>query len=285
MVEYIPRHKILESMREKVSNGEPIIGVGAGIGIIAKMAEKAGADLIIIYNSGRFRMAGFGSLAGLMPYGDAHEILLDLATEVLSVVKQTPVLAGVTGTHPFYQGHRMRRFLQQLKDMGFSGVQNFPTVGLIDKNSLFRRNLEETGMGYDKEVEAIRIAHELDVLTTPYIFDEDDIINMLKANADILVFHFGLTAKGTIGARTTISLEEAARKAQEWIELVRSHKPDTIVLVHGGPIADLDDWRFIAERVKGVAGFFGATTFERLPVERAVVEQIRAFRSVKVKAL
>ncbi len=283
MVEYIPRKTILEKMHEKISNREPIIGVGAGIGIIAKMAERAGADLIIIYNSGRFRMAGFGSLAGLMPYGDAHEILLDLSTEVLSVVQHTPVLAGVTGTHPFYQGYRMRRFIQQLKDMGFSGVQNFPTVGVIDKNSLFRRNLEETGMGYDKEVEAIRIAHELDMLTTPYVFDEEELVSMLKAGADVVVLHFGLTAKGTIGARTTISLQEAAKKAEEWAELARSQRSDIIVLVHGGPIADIDDWKYIAERVKGVHGFFGATTFERLPVERAVVEQIKAFKQVKIK--
>jgi len=283
LVEYIPRKIILENMYSKISKGEPIIGVGAGVGIIAKVAELAGADLIIIYNSGRYRMAGFGSLAGLMPYGDAHQVLLELAPEVLSVVKYTPVLAGVTGTHPFYQGYRMKRFLLQLKDMGFSGVQNFPTVGLIDKNSLFRRNLEETGMGYDKEVEMVKMARELDMLTTPYVFDEEDIVNMLKAGADILVLHFGLTAKGTIGARTTISLEEAAKKAQEWSELARSHKPDVIVLVHGGPVADLGDWRYIAERVRGVHGFFGATTFERLPTEKAVAEQIRAFKATHIK--
>jgi predicted TIM-barrel enzyme len=283
LVEYIPRRVILEAMHSKIAKGEPIIGVGAGVGIIAKVAELAGADLIIIYNSGRYRMAGFGSLAGLMPYGDAHQVLLELAPEVLSVVKYTPVLAGVTGTHPFYQGHRMRRFLQELKEMGFSGVQNFPTVGLIDKNSLFRRNLEETGMGYDKEVEMIRMAHELDMLTTPYVFDEEDIASMIRAGADVVVLHFGLTAKGTIGARTTISLEEAARKAQEWAELARSLKQDVVVLVHGGPVADLEDWRYIAERVKGVHGFFGATTFERLPVERAVAEQIKAFKAVRIR--
>jgi predicted TIM-barrel enzyme len=283
LVEYIPRRVILEAMHSKIAKGEPIIGVGAGIGIIAKVAELAGADLIIIYNSGRYRMAGFGSLAGLMPYGDAHQVLLELAPEVLSVVKYTPVLAGVTGTHPFYQGHRMRRFLQELKEMGFSGVQNFPTVGLIDKNSLFRRNLEETGMGYDKEVEMIRMAHELDMLTTPYVFDEEDIASMIRAGADVVVLHFGLTAKGTIGAKTTISLEEAARKAQEWAELARSLKQDVVVLVHGGPVADLEDWRYIAERVKGVHGFFGATTFERLPVERAVAEQIKAFKAVRIR--
>ena len=283
MVEYIPRRVILEAMHSKIAKGEPIIGVGAGVGIIAKVAELAGADLIIIYNSGRYRMAGFGSLAGLMPYGDAHQVLLELAPEVLSVVKYTPVLAGVTGTHPFYQGHRMRRFLQELKEMGFSGVQNFPTVGLIDKNSLFRRNLEETGMGYDKEVEMIRMAHELDMLTTPYVFDEEDIASMIRAGADVVVLHFGLTAKGTIGARTTISLEEAAGKAQEWAELARSLKQDVVVLVHGGPVADLEDWRYIAERVKGVHGFFGATTFERLPVERAVAEQIKAFKAVRIR--
>jgi predicted TIM-barrel enzyme len=283
LVEYIPRKKILEEMHNKVARGEPIIGVGAGVGIIAKVAELAGADLIIIYNSGRYRMAGFGSLAGLMPYGDAHQVLLELAPEVLSVVKYTPVLAGVTGTHPFYQGYRMRKFLQELKEMGFSGIQNFPTVGLIDKNSLFRRNLEETGMGYDKEVEAVKMAHELDMLTTPYVFDEENLIDMLKAGADVLVLHFGLTAKGTVGARTTISLEEAAKKTQEWSELARSQKPDVLVLIHGGPVADLEDWKYVAERVKGVHGFFGATTFERLPTEKAVAEQIRAFKSVRIK--
>ncbi len=283
MVEYIPRKKILEEMHSKVARGEPIIGVGAGVGIIAKVAELAGADLIIIYNSGRYRMAGFGSLAGLMPYGDAHQVLLELAPEVLSVVKYTPVLAGVTGTHPFYQGYRMRKFLQELKEMGFSGIQNFPTVGLIDKNSLFRRNLEETGMGYDKEVEAVKIAHELDMLTTPYVFDEENLIDMLKAGADVLVLHFGLTAKGTVGARTTISLEEATKKTQEWSELARSQKPDVLVLIHGGPVADLEDWKYVAERVKGVHGFFGATTFERLPTEKAVAEQIRAFKAVRIR--
>ncbi len=283
LVEYIPRKTLLESFHEKISKGEPIIGVGAGIGIIAKMAEAAGADLIIIYNSGRYRMAGFGSLAGLMPYGDAHQVLLDLASEVLSIVKNTPVLAGVTGTHPFYQGARMKKFLQYLKDIGFSGVQNFPTVGLIDKNSLFRRNLEETAMGYDKEVEMIRMAHELDMLTTPYVFDKEDIDNMIRAGADVLVLHFGLTAKGAIGAKTTISLEEATKLAQEWADYARSLKSDVIVLVHGGPIADLDDWKYVAERVKGVHGFFGATTFERLPVERAVAEQIKAFKQIKIK--
>lgn len=283
MVEFIPRVKILEGLREKVARGEPIIGVGAGVGIIAKVAEMAGADLIIIYNSGRYRMAGFGSLAGLMPYGDAHQVLLELAPEVLSVVQRTPVLAGVTGTHPFYQGHRMRRFLEELRDMGFSGVQNFPTVGLIDKDSLFRRNLEETGMGYDKEVEAIRLARQLDMLTTPYVFDEEDIEAMVKAGADVLVLHFGLTAKGTIGAKTTISLQEAARRAQAWSEAARSLRQDVLVLVHGGPVAELEDFRYIAERVRGIHGFFGATTFERLPTERAVAEQIRAFKSVKVR--
>ncbi|MGB9725814.1 MAG: phosphoenolpyruvate hydrolase family protein [Fervidicoccaceae archaeon] len=284
MVEYIPKNKILESMFDKISKREPILGVGAGVGIIAKVAELAGADLIIIYNSGRYRMAGFGSLAGLMPYGDAHEVLLELAPEVLSVVKSTPVLAGITGTHPLYQGARMKKFILQLKEMGFSGAQNFPTVGLIDKDSLFRRNLEETGMGYDKEVEAIKIANEYGMLTAPYVFDEEDIASMIKAGADVLVLHFGLTAKGTIGARTVISLKEAADRAQKWIELAKSLKSDVIVLVHGGPIADLDDWKFIAERVKGVNGFFGATTFERLPTEKAVSEQIRAFKTVKISS-
>lgn len=282
MVQYIPRKQILDKLYEKVAAREPILGAGAGVGIIAKMAELAGIDFIVIYNSGRFRMAGFGSLAGLMPYGDAHQILLELAQEVLSVVDHTPVLAGVTGTHPLYQGYRMRKFLEMLKDMGFSGVQNFPTVGLIDKNSLFRRNLEETGMGYDKEVAAIRMAHELDMITTPYVFDEEDTIEMIKAGADVVVIHLGLTAKGTIGARTTMSLQDAVRVTQHLVDVARSQKSDIITIVHGGPVADVDDFRYVAERVKGLNGFFGATTFERLPVEKAVPEQIKAFKSVKM---
>ncbi len=258
MVQYIPRKQILDKLYEKIAAREPILGAGAGIGIIAKMAELAGIDFIVIYNSGRFRMAGFGSLAGLMPYGDAHQILLDLAQEVLSVVDHTPVLAGVTGTHPFYQGYRMKKFLEMLKDMGFSGVQNFPTVGLIDKNSLFRRNLEETGMGYDKEVAAIRMAHELDMITTPYVFDEEDTIEMIKAGADVVVIHLGLTAKGTIGARTTLSLQDAVRITQHLVDVARSQKSDIITIVHGGPVADVDDFRYVAERVKGgLHGFFG----------------------------
>lgn len=282
MVGYISRKKILDGLYEKISRREPILAAGAGIGIVAKMAEEAGIDFIVIYNSGRFRMAGFGSLAGLMPYGDAHEILLDLSQEVLSVVKRTPVLAGVTGTHPFYQGERMKKFLEMLKEMGFSGVQNFPTVGLIDKGSLFRRNLEESGMGYDKEVEAIRIAHELDMVTTPYVFDEEDVINMIKAGADVVVIHHGLTAKGTIGARTTTSLEDAVKRTQQLVDIAKSQKSDIITIVHGGPVADYEDFKYVAERVKGLHGFFGATTFERLPVERAIPEQIKKFKSVRM---
>ncbi|WP_054843660.1 phosphoenolpyruvate hydrolase family protein [Vulcanisaeta souniana] len=283
MVQYIPRKQVLDKLYEKVAAREPILGAGAGIGIIAKMAELAGIDFIVIYNSGRFRMAGFGSLAGLMPYGDAHQILLDLAQEVLSVVDHTPVLAGVTGTHPFYQGYRMKKFLEVLKDMGFSGVQNFPTVGLIDKNSLFRRNLEESGMGYDKEVVATRMAHELDMVTTPYVFDEEDTIEMIKAGADVVVIHLGLTAKGTIGARTTLSLQDGVRITQHLVDVARSQKSDIITIVHGGPVADVDDFKYVAERVKGLHGFFGgATTFERLPVEKAVPEQIRAFKSIRM---
>ena len=283
MVGLIPRKEILERLRQKIENKEPILGAGAGVGLSAKAEEAGGIDLIIIYNSGRYRMAGFGSLAGLMPYGDSHEILLQLAPEVLSIVKKTPVLAGVCGTHPLYQGERMVQFLKQLKEMGFSGVQNFPTVGLIDKDSLFRRNLEETGMGYDKEVEMIRMAHELDLLTTPYCFDEEDAVAMAKAGADIVVAHMGLTAKGLIGARTTLSLEEAAKRCQAIADAAKSVNPDIIVLVHGGPIADVDDFRYIAEHTTGIHGFYGASTFERIPTEKAIADQVRAFKSIKIR--
>ncbi|MEM2569695.1 MAG: phosphoenolpyruvate hydrolase family protein [Candidatus Bathyarchaeia archaeon] len=277
------RKEILEKLYEKINNREPIIGSGAGIGLSAKASEAGGADFIIIYNSGRYRMAGFGSLAGLMPYGDAHEVLLAISKEVLSVVKKTPVLAGICGTHPLYQGEQMRKFIRRLKDEGFSGVQNFPTVGLIDKNSIFRINLEETGMGFDKEVQAIRIAHEEDMVTAPYVFDVEDTIAMVKNGADIIVAHMGLTAKGMIGAKTTLSLEDAAKKCQEIADAAKSVKSDIIVLVHGGPIADFEDFKYIVEHTRGIHGFFGASTFERIPTEEAISEVVRSFKSIKLR--
>jgi len=279
----LTRKEILDRLYRKIADGEPIIGAGAGTGISAKASELGGADFIIIYNSGRYRMAGFGSLAGLMPYGDAHEVLLDISKEVLSIVRKTPVLAGICGTHPLYQGGRMRSFIRMLKSEGFSGVQNFPTVGLIDKNSIFRMNLEETGMGYDKEVAAIRIAHEEDMVTAPYVFDVDDTISMVKNGADIIVAHMGLTAKGTIGAKTTLSLEEAAKRCQEIADAAKSVKSDVIVLVHGGPIAEFEDFKYIVEHTKGIHGFFGASTFERIPTERAISEAVRLFKSLRLR--
>jgi len=279
----LTRKEILDKLHEKISKQEPVIGAGAGVGLSAKGSEIGGADFIIIYNSGRYRMAGFGSLAGLMPYGDAHEILLDIGKEVLSVVKNTPVLAGICGTHPLYQGESMRRFVRILKDEGFSGAQNFPTVGLIDKNSVFRVNLEETGMGYNKEVEAIRVACEEGMVTAPYVFDEENAIAMAKAGADIVVAHMGLTAKGVIGAKTTLTLEEAAKRCQAIADEARNIRSDVIVLVHGGPIAEFEDFKYVVEHTKGIHGFFGASTFERLPVEKAIAETVKAFKLVKIR--
>jgi predicted TIM-barrel enzyme len=279
----LTRKEILDRLHEKISRREPIIGAGAGVGLSAKGAELGGADFVIIYNSGRYRMAGFGSLAGLMSYGDAHEVLLDIGREVLNVVKDIPVLAGVCGTHPLYQEHSMRRFIRVLKDEGFSGVQNFPTVGLIDKDSMFRANLEETGMGYNREVDAIRISHEEDLCTAPYVFDVEDAVDMVKAGADIIVPHMGLTARGLIGARTGITLEEAAKRCQAMADETRKLRPDIIVLAHGGPIAELEDFEYIADHVKGIHGFFGASTFERMPVEKAIAENVKKFKHVTMK--
>lgn len=277
------RKEILDKVYEKINKQEPITGAGAGVGLSAKGAEVGGTDFIIIYNSGRYRMAGFGSLAGLMPYGDAHEVLLDIGKEVLSVVKNTPVLAGICGTHPLYQGESMRRFIRLLKGEGFAGVQNFPTVGLIDKNSVFRVNLEETGMGYDKEVEAIRVACEEGMVTAPYVFDEENAAAMTKAGADIVVAHMGLTAKGIIGAKTTLTLEEAAKRCQAIADEARNIRSDVIVLVHGGPIAEFEDFKYVVEHTKSIHGFFGASTFERLPVEKAIAETVKAFKLVKIR--
>lgn len=273
----IPREAILKRFREKVARGEPIIGGGAGTGISAKMAEAGGADLLIIYNSGRYRMAGRGSLAGLMPYGDANAIVVDMAREVIPVVKHTPVLAGVCGTDPFRD---MEVFLRQIAELNFSGVQNFPTVGLID--GVFRANLEATGMGYDKEVEMIRLAHEMDLLTSPYVFDAESAVQMTKAGADILVPHVGLTTAGTIGAAVALSLEEAIAKVTAMAKAAKAVRADIIVLCHGGPFDEPQNVGTALARMPGIAGFFGASSIERLPIERAITEQVRAFKSLKL---
>ncbi len=271
----IPRNEILAKLRKSIEAGVPIIGAGAGTGLSAKCEEAAGVDLIIIYNSGRFRMAGRGSMAGLMPYGDANAIVMDMAREVLPVIRKTPVLAGVCGTDPFRQ---MEVFLKQVKEIGFSGVQNFPTVGLYD--GLFRQNLEETGMGFGLEVEMIRIAHEMDLFTTPYAFNSKEGELMAKAGADIVVAHVGTTVAGMIGAKTTIPMDEAVRKVQEICDAAKSVRPDVIVLCHGGPIAQPADAQYVLRHTRGVHGFYGASSAERLPTERAITKQIQDFKKV-----
>ena len=269
------RQEALNRLQNEVENGQPIIGAGAGTGLSAKCAEAGGVDLIIIYNSGRYRMAGRGSLAGLLPYGDANEIVVDMASEVLPVVEDTPVLAGVCGTDPF---RLMPVFLEQLKTMGFSGVQNFPTVGLFDGN--FRQNLEETGMGFDLEVEMIRQAHDRDLLTAPYVFDEDDARKMADAGADVLVPHMGLTTSGSIGAQTALSLEESVERVQAMHDAAKKENPDVLVLCHGGPIAEPDDAAYVLENTEGVVGFFGASSMERLPTETAMTENMKRFKKI-----
>src|ERR1700723_3290478 len=249
------RAACLKRWRANNAQGIPLLGAGAGTGISAKCAEAAGADLIIIYNSGRYRMAGRGSLAGLIPYGDANAIVMEMAREVLPIVRQVPVLAGVCGTDPF---RIMDLYLRDLKQLGFAGVQNFPTVGLID--GLFRENLEETGMGFALEVEMIARAHEMDLLTCPYVFDEDQARDMAKAGADLLIAHMGLTTKGTIGARTAITLDQSVARIQAIQEAAVSVRPDVLVLCHGGPIAEPDDVEYVLSRTKGVCGFFGASS-------------------------
>jgi predicted TIM-barrel enzyme len=271
------RAACLERWRSSSAGGTPILGAGAGTGISAKCAEAAGADLIIIYNSGRYRMAGRGSLAGLMPYGDANAIVIEMAREILPVVRRTPVLAGVCGTDPF---RIMERFLRDLKQLGFSGVQNFPTVGLID--GLFRENLEETGMGFDLEVEMIAHAHKLDLITCPYVFNEDQAKGMAKAGADILIAHMGLTTKGTIGARTAITLDQSVTRIQAIWEAAVSIRPEILVLCHGGPIAEPGDVQYVLSKTQGVCGFFGASSIERLPTERAITEQVRSFKNLSL---
>ena len=278
MVKRIPRKDILKRFREQIAEGKPIIGCGAGTGISAKMAEAGGADLLVIYNSGRFRMAGRGSLAGLMPYGDANAIVVEMAHEVIPVVKHTPVLAGVCGTDPFRD---MEVFIDELIHLNFSGVQNFPTVGLYD--GIFRKNIEATGMGFDKEIEMIEIAHKRDLLTTPYVFDEDQARKMAEVGADVVVAHMGLTAKGTIGAGVYMSLEDAAKRVQKIGDAAREVNPDVIVLCHGGPIAEPEDFEYIVKHTKGVAGFFGASSIERLPTERAIKEQTQKFKNIKLR--
>ena len=270
------REEILHRLREKVASGRPIIGGGAGTGLSAKCAEAGGIDLIIIYNSGRFRMAGRGSLAGMLPYGDANAIVMDMAREVLPIVENTPVLAGVCGTDPF---RSMSVFLDEVKRVGFSGVQNFPTVGLID--GTFRAGLEETGMGYDKEVAMIAEAHEMGLLTCPYIFTVDDAVAMTEAGADVLIPHMGLTTKGMIGAQSALTLEESAQRIQAMRDAAVAIRPDVFVLCHGGPIAMPDDAQYILSNTEGVVGFFGASSIERLPTEPAITQQVEAFGQMR----
>jgi predicted TIM-barrel enzyme len=269
------RQEALARLRAQVEQGRAIIGAGAGTGLSAKCAEAGGCDLIIIYNSGRYRMAGRGSLAGLMPYGDANAIVVEMAAEVLPVVEETPVLAGVCGTDPF---RLMPVFLRQLKEIGFSGVQNFPTVGLMD--GTYRQGLEETGMGYDLEVEMIRTARDLDLLTAPYVFTPDDARAMAGAGADVLVPHMGLTTGGAIGATTAKTLDESVALVQEMRDAAAEVTPDVIVLCHGGPIAEPDDASYVLARTTGVVGFFGASSMERLPTEVAMTENMRRFKSI-----
>jgi len=276
-VPFIGRDEALRRLRARVEAGEPIVGAGAGTGMSAKFAERGGVDLLIIYNSGRFRMAGRGSLAGCMPYGDANAIVMEMAREVLPVVRHTPVLAGVCGTDPF---RVMRIFLQEVKAAGFAGVQNFPTVGLID--GTFRQGLEETNMGFGLEVDMIRQANELGLLTCPYVFNEDEARAMARAGADVLIPHMGLTTKGTIGATTALTLEEAARRVQSLADAARREKPDILVLCHGGPIAEPEDAAYVLQHTTGIVGFFGASSIERLPTEPAITGRVREFKGLKV---
>jgi predicted TIM-barrel enzyme len=273
------RQQVLQRLRNVIADGRPVIGGGAGTGISAKFEEAGGVDLIIVYNSGRYRMAGRGSLSGLMPYGDANAIVMEMASEVLTVVRNTPVLAGVCGTDPFRQ---MPLFLKQVADVGFSGVQNFPTVGLID--GLFRKNLEETGMGYGLEVDMIRLAHEMDLLTTPYCFDPVDAVAMAQAGADIVVAHLGLTTKGSIGATTAVTLEDAPKKVQEIADAAKRVNRDVIVLCHGGPISEPADAEYVLARTDGIHGFYGASSMERLPVEKAITGTMREYKAIKLRA-
>jgi len=261
----------------QLKQGRAIVGAGAGTGISAKCAEKGEVDMIIIYDSGRYRMAGRGSLAGLMPYGDANQVVVEMAREVLPIAKKTPVFAGVCGTDPFRD---MTYFLRDLKNMGFSGVQNFPTVGLIDGN--FRANLEETGMGYQLEIDMIREAHKQGLFTTPYVFNTDDAVKMAEAGADCLVAHMGLTTKGSIGAHTALTLDDCVIKVQEIHDAAKKVNPEILVIMHGGPIAEPEDAKYVLARTKGIAGFFGASSIERLPTEIAITDQVKNFKKLKI---
>lgn len=272
------REDILSRLRMKVAEGRPIIGGGAGTGISAKQSEAGGIDLLVIYNSGRFRMAGRGSLAGLMPYGDANGIVMEMAREVLPVVPHTPVLAGVCGTDPF---RIMDLFLQDIDRAGFSGIQNFPTVGLID--GVFRQQLEETGMSFGLEIDLIAKAHQRGLLTTPYCFDPDQAAAMARAGADILIPHLGLTTKGSIGAQTAVTLDDAVTQVQAMADAALRVRPDTLVLCHGGPIAEPDDAQYVLDRTEGVVGFYGASSMERLPVEPAIKDRVAQFTELRYR--
>ena len=271
------RTQILDRLRAKVTQGRPIVGGGAGTGITAKFAAAGGIDLLVVYNSGRFRMAGRSSLSGLLAYGNANDIVMDMAGEVLPVAGGTPVLAGVNGTDPF---RLMPQFLDEVREVGFAGVQNFPTVGLID--GLFRENLEETGIRYDQEVQMIALAAERDLLTTPYVFDEDQAIAMTNAGADIIVAHMGLTTSGSIGARTAMTLQEATQRVQLLVDAARSVRPDVLCICHGGPIATPDDAQFVLDNTTGIDGFYGASSIERLPTEEGIQRQTEAFVSMRL---
>jgi predicted TIM-barrel enzyme len=271
----VDRTAALKLFAQSVAQGQPIIGAGAGTGLSAKASEAGGVDLIIIYNSGRFRMAGRGSLAGLLPYGDANAIVVEMAGEVLPVVKRTPVLAGVCGTDPF---RMMDTFLDQLTSIGFTGVQNFPTVGLYDGK--FRQNLEETGMGFNLEVEMIRLAAERGLLTAPYVFDSHQAAEMACAGADIIVPHLGLTTSGSVGAETAMDLDDAVVAVQQMHDAAKDVNPDVLVLCHGGPIAEPDDAHYVLSHTRGVVGFFGASSMERLPTEKAIEAQVRQFKEL-----
>lgn len=268
------RKQILQRLRQLMADNIPIVGGGAGTGLSARCEEAGGIDLIVIYNSGRYRMAGRGSLAGLLAYGDANQIVMEMAREVLPVVQNTPVLAGVNGTDPFRD---IGLFLDDIKSAGFSGVQNFPTVGLIDGN--FRKNLEETGMSYSLEVDMISKAHHKDMLTTPYVFCEEDACAMAKAGADIIVCHLGLTTGGDIGAGTALKLEDCPRLVDDWSAAALEVNPDVIILVHGGPVSEPEDARYVLQNTNHCHGFYGASSMERLPAERALVAQTQAFKN------
>jgi len=277
-VSFFTRDEILTRLRAQVTAGKPIVGGGAGTGISAKCEEAGGIDLIVIYNSGRFRMAGHGSLSGMMPYGDANQIVMDMARDVLPVVKNTPVLAGVCGTDPF---RIMKLFLREVQSAGFSGVQNFPTVGLID--GVFRQNLEETGMGFGREVDTIRQAHEIGLLTTPYCFNPDEATAMTRAGADILIPHMGLTTKGSIGAKTAVTLDDSAMRVQAMHDAAKRVNAAVLVLCHGGPIAEPADAQYVLDHTEGVVGFYGASSVERLPTEVAITGCVKQFKGIRLR--